>query len=190
MPVVTLNLRDLRSGQRMLAEFETLDGCVNWLRERPQFVDVLGPTDETISPEVDRMLRSALRPFDGEEKALVEAQQREHARELEAMAAREAKKHAAAHAAHEKRISGLGPNDEMRVHWERGGNVVNAELLDARPVPAGVVEAVGAWVAERDTWVGPRGQRVRAASLVVWPGDVPEGEERVQPGGQFEVEFV
>jgi hypothetical protein len=190
MPVVTLNLRDLRSGERMLAEFETLDSCADWLRERPQFVDVLGPTDENISRDVDRMLRAALRPFDAEEKALMQAQRRKHEAEVEALARREAEKHAAARAAQDESMSELGPNDEMRVHWERGGEVANAEPLDPRPVPAVVVRAVAEWVAERDTWVHPRGQIVKAATLTVWPGEVPDGQERVQPGGQFEVDSL
>lgn len=190
MPVVTLNLRDLRSGERMLAEFETLDGCADWLRARPQFIDVLGPTDENISRAVDRMLRAALRPFDDEEKALIEAQRRKHEAEVDALARREAEKHAAAQAAHNDKMSKLGPNDEMHVQWERGREVVNAEPLDQRAVPAAVVHAVAEWVAERDSWVHPRGQVVRAASLTVWPGEVPAGQERIQPGGQFEVDFL
>ena len=44
-----------------------------------------------------------------------------------------------------------------------------------------------AWIAERDTWVEGRGQRVAAASVSVWPGPVPGGSEaeRIPPGGTF-----
>jgi hypothetical protein len=187
MPVVTLNLRDLKSGQRMLADFETLDACVEWLRARPRFVDVLGPTDEHISVEVDQMLRSALRPLDEDERNLVAERQQRQAAEL---AAAHAERCAEVQAQVERKMASLGPDDAMHVSWVRGGAVVNAEPMDQRAVPRVVVDAVALWVAERNEWVHARGQRVRAVSVVVWPGAVPAGEERVHPGGQFEIESL
>ena len=185
MPVVTLNLRDLKSGERMLAEFTTLDACVEWLRDRPQFVDVLGPTDEHLSREVDQMLREALRPLDDEEQQLIVEGNR---RRLQELTAADAQRRADAEEDAAQAMASLGPDDIMRVVWERGQGVTNAEPLDERSVPAVVVEAVTEWVAERDSWVSGRGERLRAASLTVWPGEVPARSERVQPGGQFETE--
>ena len=185
MPVVTLNLRDLKSGERMLADFETLDACVEWLRARPQFVDVLGPTNESISVEVDRMLRSALRPLDAEERALVLEYEKRQSAEL---AAGVSQRRAEFEASRQRQMAALGPDDPMHVYWERGGEVVNIEPLDKRPVPPVVSAAVAAWVAERDEWVRSRGERVRAASLVVWPGELPPEAQRVHSGGQFELE--
>jgi hypothetical protein len=53
-----------------------------------------------------------------------------------------------------------------------------------------VRKAVRAWVAERETWVHPRGQYLVSAQVVAWPGPLPAGtseDERVHPGGRFEV---
>jgi hypothetical protein len=41
------------------------------------------------------------------------------------------------------------------------------------------------WVRERDGWVADRGLMVSEAVLTVWPGPLPKGETRVQPGGKF-----
>ena len=42
-----------------------------------------------------------------------------------------------------------------------------------------------AWVRERDGWVAERGLPRRRAIVTVLPGKVPDGEERVPPGGRF-----
>ena len=49
------------------------------------------------------------------------------------------------------------------------------------------MRSVLAWIAERDTWVEERGERVAAASVAVWPGPIPGGNasDRIPPGGTF-----
>jgi hypothetical protein len=186
MALVTLLLRDLRSGQRMTAEFETLQSCTDWLQARPQFVDVLGPTNEDLTPEGDRLLRAALRPYDAEERVLMDRQRQQRDAKLAESADATRAKLAVAQAAERQRVGNLHSNDPMTVVWQLGGAVTNAEPLDKRPVPEVVVKALHAWIAERNTWVKGRGQ-VCAAQVTVWPGEVPSGHERIQEGGQFEV---
>lgn len=188
MVLVTLLLRDLRSGQRMTAEFETLDSCREWLMARPQFIDVLGPTNEDLTPEGDRLLRTALRPYDAAERELVDQQRQQRVEELNASKAAARSMLFKDEGAERKRIEQLHPNDPMTVIWLLGEPVRNAEPRDSRPVPKAVVDAVAEWVAERNTWVQGRGQTVCAAQVTVWPGDVPPGQDRVQVGGQFEVQ--
>lgn len=170
----------------MTAEFPTVDSCREWLQARPQFVDVLGPVNEDLTIEIDRMLRHALRPHDAAERHLLDEQRRareaEAARADEAMAAAQAE----AHDAERNRVDRLGPDDPMTVVWKLGGSVENAVPLDSRPIPPAVVEAVAAWVAERNTWIAGRGLTVRAAEVTVWPGAVPPGQDRIHAGGQFE----
>lgn len=174
----------------MLAEFDTLDTCLEWLEQRPQFVDVLGPVDESLSVEGERLLRDALRPYDDEENALLEAARKKRDLELEQARDAEAREAARRRAELEQQIAKRGPNDPMQLAWTQRGTLAHTEPLDTRPIPDVVKQAVEAWVAERDGWVHPRGQRVAEAVLTVWPGEVPRGEERVQAGGQFEVEFL
>lgn len=172
----------------MLAEFPTLDSCVEWLRERPRFVDVLGPTNEGLSPEGDRLLHSVLRPYDDEEKALMRQEQLKP----EALAAQATsavtERLMREQAAERERIANLGPNDPMTVAWVRGKVAFNAEPLDQRLVPDAVAEALDEWIAERNSWVEERGQRVGSAQVTAWPGDVPAGQSRIHYGGQFTVE--
>jgi len=183
MAIVTLLLRDLKTGQRATADFETLDDCLDWLAARPQFLDVLGPVNEDLSPEGDRMLRAALRPYDEEEKALMSGAEAQ----AEALVKAVAEQLAVAQKAERDRIASLGPDEPMVVVWTRGQPVVHAEPLDQRPIPSAVLEAVSAWVEERNDWVRGRGQSVCAAQVTVYPGTVPPGMERIQPGGQFEL---
>jgi hypothetical protein len=186
MAIVTLLLRDLQSGQRMTAEFETVQSCTDWLQARPPFVDVLGPVNEDLSPEGDRLLRAALRPYDAAERALMDQQRQQRDAKLAESAVATRAKLASAQSAERQRVSNLHANDPMTVTWQLGGPVTNAEPLDQRPVPEVVTKALHAWVAERNTWVKGRGQ-VCAAQLTVWPGEVPPGHERIHEGGQFEV---
>ena len=186
MPIVTLLLQDLRTGERMTAAFETMESCTEWLRARPAFIDVLGPVDEDLLPDGDRMLRAALRPHDDAERALLGQQRQQQSAELAAVAAAQQQRTLFAQQARQEQVARLGADEPMVVVWSQSGTVVNAEPLDVRPVPQVVVDAVLDWVAERNRWVHARGQVVCAAHVTVWPGAVPAGEERVHFGGQFE----
>ncbi|MBN2196005.1 MAG: hypothetical protein JW751_24520 [Polyangiaceae bacterium] len=184
MALVTLLLRDLRSGDRMTAEFETLDSCREWLMARPEFVDVLGPINEELSPEGDQLLRTAVRPYSAAERALLDQLRQEREAEERKEADRRQKELEAANTGPTRQ---LGPDDPMTIAWEHGSAARNADPLDPRPVPRAVVDALAGWLAERNSWVIDRGQVVCAAHVTVWPGKVPAGAERIHEGGRFEV---
>lgn len=187
---VELQIRELRIGDTKVAAFETVADAEAWLRQRPRFEEVLGPTrDSSISAEDDRRLRDAMRPLDELELA---AKANLEQAELEAVEQAKALEQGLAEQNEQARREALrdaDPDRPMAIAWERGQGVRHADPADERPIPDVVVKAVEAWVAERNEWIHPRRQYVATAEVVVWPGPVPEGEERIQPGGQFEPMF-
>jgi hypothetical protein len=185
MPV-QLKIRRMKTNETLVAEFADLDDAEAWLRERPQFVDVIG-TIGTLADADDERLRTALRPFDAEERAEIAAQDQALARAEAAALARAQQEAKVALAERRAELANADPNRPMMVAWVRGVGCRNADPADAREVTELARAAVLAWVRERDTWVHPRGQFVATADVVVWPGPIPGGDEdeRVHPGGQF-----
>jgi hypothetical protein len=188
---IKLKIRDIRTGAGKVAEFESVDECEAWLRARPQFVDVLGPSHPGAIPSADEArLRQALRPFDAEEQAAQAQQDERDAEAIREVLAGEQEKMRKEIEARREANRDADPNRPMAVSWERGGSFENSDPADDREPNEVMRKAVQAWVAERDTWVHPRGQYVVSASVVVWPGELPKGvgeDERVQMGGKFEV---
>lgn len=187
---IQLKIRDIRTGDAQVAEFESVGDAETWLRERPRFVEVLGPASHgAIAPGDETRLREAMRPLDEEER-LAQAKQDERNAEAirKAMASEQERMRKEMES---RRVANrdADPNRVMVVSFERGKGMRNADPGDDREVPEVVRKAVLAWVAERDTWVHSRGQYVVNAQVVVWPGPVPGGDEdeRVQAGGQFNV---
>lgn len=188
---IQLKIRDIRTGDARVAEFEGVADAEAWLRERPRFMEVLGPPRHGMIAAADELrLRDAMRPLDPDER-LAQAQQDERNAEAirkalsgeqdrmrkEMEARREANKDA-------------DPDRPMVIAWERGKPAYNADPADDREPTQAVHDAVKAWVIERESWVHSRGQYVVSAQVVVWPGPLPKGtseEERVQMGGKFEV---
>ena len=188
---IKLKIRDIRTGNANVAEFECVDECEAWLRERPRFVDVLGPSHPgAIASADEARLRQALRPLDAEEQAAqVQQDERDAAVIREALAVEQERMRKEIEARREANRD-ADPNRPMQVSWERGGSLENSDPADDREPNEIVRKAVEAWVAERDTWVHSRGQYVVSAQVVVWPGPLPKGtseDERVQMGGKFEV---
>ncbi|MEM9463693.1 MAG: hypothetical protein AAGF11_56670 [Myxococcota bacterium] len=188
MPV-ELKIRDIRTGEAQVAELPDFEQAEAWLRERPQFIQILGPArDGAMTRGEEARLKEAMRPFDDEEQEVMKEQDRRDAEAIAKMMAREQE-------AAQKRIEAqreanrhADPNRIMQITWEKEGGCRNSDEADERPVPAVVVEAVAEWVKERNSWVHSRGQFLINAQLAVWPGPLPAGEEsRVQPGGQFNV---
>ncbi|PRP99932.1 hypothetical protein [Enhygromyxa salina] len=185
---VQLKIRDIQTGQAQLAEFDSVEDTLTWLAARPRFIEVLGPAQRSsFSVEDEQRLRAAMRPLDADEKA---AQARQDERDAAAMREQADQEQARAReelAAMREHNRHADPNRVMQVAWERGKGCRNADPADDREVSAAAVTAVEAWVAERDTWVHPRGQYVADAMVEVWPGPVPGGDEadRVERGGQF-----
>lgn len=186
-----LKIRDIRTGQAQVAEFQSVADAEAWLRERPRFVEVLGPSRHGAIPPVDEMrLRDAMRPLDEEERMAQAEQDLRSAEAIRKAMAGEQERMRKETEARREANRDADPNRPLVVSWERGKTMRNADPADDREVTEAARRAVLAWVAERDTWVHPRGQYVVNAQVVVWPGPLPDGvgeDERVQPGGQFNV---
>jgi hypothetical protein len=191
MAEIELKIRKLKTGEALIACFESESDALTWLRERPSFVDVLGTADPDLDPEVSERLRQAMRPLDAEERAFIE----EEERQVEA-ARRAAEAEAVAEAARKreerrKAAQSLGPNDPMVLSWTRDGGIINANPDDPREITATARRAFEEWIAERATWVSPP-KALGEALVTVWPGDVPTGaeSERIHPGGSFQTIFL
>ncbi len=194
MPMpIQLKIRDMRTGDAKVAEFENVDDAETWLRERPQFVEVMGPAREgALSPGDDKRLRAALRPMDdGEKKAVADLDQLAM-KKMREMMAKDAKEGEKRLAAQREANRNADPDRLMNIVWERGQGCRNADPADERPVTELIEKAVAAWVAERNTWVHSRNKYLIDANIQVWPGPIPNGgteDERVERGGQFNTAF-
>jgi hypothetical protein len=189
---VQLKIRDLQTGQAQIAEFESVDDAVTWLGHRPRFVEVLGPPQRSsITPADEQRMRTAMRALDDDERAAVAAQDLRDAEALRSALAREQARAEEQIEALRERQRDADPNRPMQIVWERGAGCRNADPADPREVNETVRAAVEAWVAERNSWVHPRGQYLVDAHLLVWPGPVPGGDEadRIEAGGQFNALF-
>lgn len=185
---VQLKIRDIRTGQAQIAEFEGVDDTLTWLAARPPFIEVLGPPQRSsFSPEQEQRMRAAMRPLDAAEKAAQAEQDQRDAAAMRAMVEKEAAQDRAQLEAMREQNLNADPDRLMQVIWERGKGCRQGDPTDDREVTPAAIAAIEAWVAERDTWVHPRGQIVADATVAVWPGPVPGGDEadRVERGGQF-----
>lgn len=188
--VVQLKIRDIKTGKAQVAEFESVDDAETWLRERPRFVEVLGPPREgALSQADDARLRQAMRPLDDEERLAQIAQDERDAAAMRKMMEQQQQRMRDEMEARREEARHADPNRPLAIAWERSKGMRNADPADDRPITNAARTAVLAWVAERDSWVHSRGQYVVSAELAVWPGPIPSGREsdRVHPGGRFEV---
>lgn len=191
MADIELKIRRLKTGETLIACFESEADAITWLRERPSFVDVLGTADPDLDPEISERLRRAMRPLDAEERAFVEKEERELA-EARRAAEREAEERAAQRREERRKAAqNLGPNDPMIIAWTRDGGIVKADPDDPREITEAAIRAVEAWIAERATWVSPP-KALGEALVTVWPGKVPSGAEsdRIHPGGTFQTVYL
>jgi hypothetical protein len=189
---VTLRLRNLENGELLLGEFDNLDDVRTWLGDRPQGMEVVGIAT-SIDEEVAASLRAVMRPLDRDEHERSKALDDERLQGLrDEIARQQAAFEADAAAARAAHLAGLGgdPNAPMNIAYDAKHGITHADPADPREIPEVVRRAVLAWVAERNEWVSPRRSHVARATLTVWPGPIPSGDEseRCQAGGQFEVE--
>lgn len=183
---LTLRVRDLKTGEEGLAAFEDEGEARAWLSARPPFVEVLGMAS-SVAPETSKALRAVMRALSPEEQRLVMEldQHAERARLSQKLEEeRRAQAEAAAHAA---AMRDGDPNRPMDIHWTFDHGMRLADAADPRAITDEARAAVLAWVAERNDWVRDRGQVVGEARLVVFPGPVPSGQERVKEGRFFPV---
>jgi hypothetical protein len=187
MAAIEMKVRRMKTGETLVATLESFEDAVTWLGERPEFTEVLGVLSQDLSPAQHRALRAAMRPYSAAERRHIEEADREAAAahvaqeqsELE-LAERERQAHAAA-------MKHADPDRPMNLRWHHRDGLSVEDPYDPRDITAAARDAVEAWVAERQTWVADRGQKVYEALVTVYPGPVPSGDEedRVQPGGQF-----
>ena len=178
-----VKVRNLETGEMLVASMPDCDTCIEWLRERPQNIEIVSVLSD-VSPAESRRLKEAMRPYDDGELALKEAYDR--------------KAHAAAMEQYGKELeiieglqkdskddSDLDPDRPLSVRYEVDGGLTVVD--DTRKITEAAKKACLAWIEERNAWVKDKGQLVGEAHLEVWPNDVPEGDEskRVLEGGRF-----
>lgn len=183
MGKLDLRVRDLNSGVSSLVSFDSEEAATKWLGARPKFTEVLGVATLGLDNDANNRLKAAMRALDPEEKLLerrleaaigaVTREREEEKMRLEREAAE----------AHRVALRGADPNRIMEVHWVFNNPAMSlVDAADERPIPQEAQKAVIAWVRERDEWVKDRNQVVGDAKVMVWPGPVPKGEERVKRG--------
>lgn len=188
---IEFKIRDIRTGDAQVAELPDLDQAEAWLRERPQFIQIVGLVNEgSMTRGEEARLKEAMRPFDDDEKAFVAEQDRRDAEAVARQMAREQEMAEKRMAAQREANRSADPNRLMQIFWEKDKGCRNSDQTDERPVTDQAIQAVATWVAERNSWVHSRGQYLINAQVAVYPGTLPEGvseDDRVQAGGQFNV---
>ncbi len=186
MHPVDLRVRNLETGERLVASFASEVDAIVWLHARPDGVEVLGVATEGLSREMYATLRSASRPLDVAEHARIKALDAADEAAEKAYIATETAREEAEVAAHREAMRTADPDRVMQVNWTLDGGFRHVDSADPRVIPEIVCQAVRAWIAERETWVEDRGQRVVEATVEVWPGPLPRpGADRVRAGGTF-----
>ena len=187
---LALRLRDLDSGELLVGEFDDMASAVAWLRARPSMMEVLGVATSDLAEDDDLVLRKAMRPLDPHEKAKAVALDEARMVALREQIEKEQARFQAAVAAERAAMVDADPNRPMVISWDQHDGIALADPSDPREIPDVVRTAVAAWVAERNEWVHGRRQHVARATITVWPGPIPGGDEseRCHGGGQFETE--
>lgn len=177
-----VKVRNLETGEMLVASMKDCEEAVRWLTERPQNLEIVSVLSDT-SPADQRRLKEAMRPYDADELALKEEFDRRAAQSMLDQYTKELDQIESVQAAAGKEDG--DPNRPLSVKYEvdEGLSVVD----DDRPITDAARAACVKWIDERNTWVKDKGQLVGEAHLEVWPNDVPGGDEerRVLEGGRF-----
>jgi len=186
---VTLRLRNLENGELLLGEFDNLDDVRTWLVDRPEGMEVVGVAT-SLDEDVATSLRSTMRPLDAKELARSKELDEARLQDLRDEIVRQQAAFEQETAAARDTLVDADPDAPMNIAYDAEHGLAHADPVDSREIPEVVRRAVLAWVAERNDWVRPRQSHVVRATVTVWPGPVPGGDEseRCQAGGQFEVE--
>ena len=179
-----LQLRDLSTGKTFQKTFESVEEGKQWLRQRPQGIDVLGVASHHVPKDVSNELRAAMRPLDDAERTMDQKREEERDAAVQKAAEERRQREAAEAARHAAAIATADPNRPMQLRWRFNTGLALIDPADPRPITDEARAAVDAWIAERNEWVKSRGQVVGDASIEVWPGPIPEGKgaERVISG--------
>ncbi len=180
-----VKVRNLETGEVLVAGMPDSDTALAWLKERPKNIEIVSVLSEC-SPAESKRLKEAMRPYDADEMKLKAEYDRKAQKAAMDQYAKEMQEMQAMQAAAEADGGGeLDPNRPLSVRYEvdAGFSVVD----DTRPLTDAAKAACLAWIEERNSWIKDKGQLVGEAHIEVWPNDVPEGDEdkRVLDGGRF-----
>jgi len=183
MSKVMLRTRNLTSGEPGTHEAASVDDAIAWLKDRPTMTEILGVVFEGITKDDNERMKTAMRPLDDAEKASVAALDAAELKEREARAAARKKEAEADEVRAREAAKTADPARPMEVVYRYDTDVLKkTDQHDDREVTAAIREAVAAWVTERNEWVEGRNQIVGEGKITVYPGDVPQGKERVVSG--------
>lgn len=180
-----LRVRNLATGDMLIASFESEEDVADYLVHRPEMMEVIGLKTDVEDPEIHSRLKQVVRPFDGEELARVAMLDAQDALARAQQQAAEAKRAKAEADAHREKMKTADPNRIMKITWSRTGGFVMLDPADEREITEAARDAIIAWVNERNEWVESRGLEVEEAVVEVWPGPLPAGGSRVLQGGRF-----
>ena len=179
-----VKVRNLETGEMLVASMPDAETCCEWLKERPKYIEIVSVLSDT-SPAEQVRLKEAMRPYDEDELKLKAAYDRKVAEEAMRRYGEELETIESAQALAEEELEKLDPSRPMSVRYEVDEGLVvvddNRELTDVARA------ACMAWIDERNSWIKDKGQIVGEAHLEVWPNDCPEGDEekRILEGGRF-----
>lgn len=177
-------VRDLHSGEKSLATFESLEDARTWLASRPKYTDVMGVASHHLPPEVEDELRTHLKPLDDEEREL--ERKLAAAADAEVAKARVAELAEAGRRAREQQQGDKAdPDRVMNLHYVMNKGLAHVDPGDQRPITDAARKAAMEWIEERAGWVKVRNQIVAEATVQVWPGPIPEGKSERVIGGSF-----
>lgn len=179
-----IKVRNLDTDETLIATLDSYEDAVTFLQDRPPMIEVITVLSD-VSPKQMRELKEAMRPYDEDEQAHLT---KRTAQMAEAVRAMQEAEQAMAQAEEERARTAArsaDPNRPLKVRWTIEEGCANGDAFDERPVTEVAVQAVIAWVQERNGWVADRGQFVAEAELEVYPNEVPAGAERVLRGGRF-----
>lgn len=185
MARLDLRLRNLENAELLIASFESEDDAETWLADRPHMMEVIGLIAESDDPAVHVRMRQAVRPLDADEAEVVRRMDEADAADRSAREAEHERRALAEHEAHLAEMRNADPDRPLQVTWTPAAGFTSMDPADEREITQAAKDAVTEWVRERAGWVADRGLVIGEAVVTVWPGPVPKGESRVQPGGRF-----
>lgn len=183
---IDMKVRQMKSGQTLVATLDSFEDAVAWLKQRPDFTEVLGVLSENLSPKQRETMRDSMRPYTEEERTFqAELRAADDRRVMEQMAKEQAQWEQRAKEEMERQLT-ADPNRPMSIRWHRDEGYSAGDANDPREITAEAKAAIQAWVAERNTWVADRGKEVIEAHVDVYLAEVPSGSEDDRViGGQF-----
>ena len=180
-----VKVRNLETGEMLVATMPDSDAAIEWLKERPRNMEIVSVLSE-MSPAESHRLKEAMRPYDADEMKLKSEFDRRATKAAMDQYAREMAQMQKLQAAAESEAGDLDPNRPLSVRYDSESGFVVVD--DTRKLTEAAEAACIVWIRERNSWIKSKGQMIGEAHLEVWPNEVPGGEgedKRVLEGGRF-----